>query len=96
MTKPDEWKFYDSRACAGSIASKAELINDSSYIAKLAQNNLIGGEMEACFLQKICNEHGKVHFIIIKDVSDFADGHKDDRWQITAAKAAANYVKFCL
>ena len=96
LINPDEWKFHDSRAIAGSIASKAELINDSSYIAKLAKNNHIGGEMEACFLQRICNDHEKINCIVIKGVSDFADGHKDDRWQITAAKAAANYFTFCL
>lgn len=98
LTQPDEWKFQDSKAYTGNIASKFDLINDRTYIQKLKAHNHIGGEMEGGCLLSICKEeqYAKTHFIIIKGVSDFGDGDKDDRWQITAAKAAADYVHYCL
>ena len=99
--QPDEWKFHDSKAYTGNIASKFDLINDRTYMEKLkAQNHIhkhIGGEMEGGCLLSICKEeqYAKTHFIIIKGVADFGEC-KGDQWQITAAKAAANYVHFCL
>ena len=98
LTQPDEWKFHDSKAYTGNIASHLYVIDNATDIQKLKAHNHIGGEMEGGCLLSICKEeqYAKTHFIIIKGVSGFGDGDKDDRWQITAAKAAADYVQYCL
>ena len=62
----------------------------------------VGGEMEGQIIAGIHNDFlnlnppRKIDAIIIKGVSDHADGNKHKGWQMTAALAAIGYTKFKL
>ena len=82
----------------GPIASVPLLIDSKKARDSIVQqvSKMIGGEMEGCELLKIQHDLQKrsreIGVIVVKGVSDFVDGEKDRRWQLTAAMAAASYV----
>jgi nucleoside phosphorylase len=78
----------------GKLLSENTLINDLNYLNELLARhnpNAIGGEMEGAGLAAVAHENS-FDWILIKGISDFADGDKDhdkDKRQIEAAKNAA-------
>ena len=102
----DSWKDFavsqngrQAQVHTGAIASCSLLIDNEIARNSIVQKvpKMIGGEMEGAELLKIQNEYQKksrtVGVMIVKGISDFADGSKDKEWQLTAAMAAANYVE---
>ena len=80
----------------GQLASGPFLLNDPT-IKQRIQQQCKGGEMEGWVLYThIAKGYPNLEVIIIKGVADYADGLKDERWQLTAAKAAADYTHFHL
>ena len=89
----------------GRIVSAPNLIDDSDMKDKFRDsvryNKVYGGEMEGGELLRLqkngivmkSGEEKYLQVIIIKAVSDFADGSKTNEWQFIAAQAAFNYIK---
>ena len=88
-----------SVAHPGVIISLPKLVNDIKFRDQLVEENdreAKGGEMESYVLVKLVHDKKlkpDIKVAVIKGVSDFADGHKHDEWQLTAAMAAVNYAK---
>ena len=89
---------------ADMIISMPWHINDLDILAKVIKNSplAVGGEMEG---QVIAGTHNDlldlnppkvIDVIIIKGVSNFADGNANTEWDLTGALAAAGYMKFKL
>ena len=81
----------------GPIASVPLLLDSMTARDAIVKqvSKMIGGEMEGYELLKIqreLHECREIGVIVVKGISDFADGDKDKRWQLTAAMAAASYV----
>ena len=60
---------------------------------------LIGAEMEGWVLFNDIEENKdlpKIESLIIKGISDYGNGKKNKDWQLTAARAAVDYIKFKL
>ena len=81
-------KVYVGRLCSASL-----LMNDPDRMEKIKApwRLYLGGEMEGWAQFEIADQ-----CIIIKGISDFADGKKNDKWQLTAAKAAVSYAHYML
>ena len=63
--------------------------------------NAVGGEMEGWvhleLKRTLKGQHNKdIAVIVIKGVADYGDLSKGDKWQWTAAKAAMDYIYYCL
>lgn len=74
----------------GIIASGNSLIKDSRFregIVQMIPGNCICFEMEAAGLMN------SFPCLVIRGISDYADSHKNDRWQPYAAATAAAYSK---
>lgn len=57
--------------------------------------------MEGWVLLELCEEMKQerkkdVEVVVIKGVADYGDLTKGDKWQLTAAKAAIDYIHHCL
>jgi nucleoside phosphorylase len=102
----DSWKDFsvsqDSRQAkvhVGGIASCPLLVDSETVRNSIVKkfDKIIGGEMEGGELLKIQKEYQgesrTIGVVIVKGISDFADGSKNKEWQLTAAMAAANYVE---
>lgn len=102
----DNWKNFEvshdgrqAKVHVGAIASCPLLVDSITARDSIAQKvpKMIGGEMEGGELLKIQKEYQRksriIGIVIVKGISDFADGSKNKEWQLTAAMAAANYVK---
>ncbi|KAK1252145.1 hypothetical protein MKX08_003332 [Trichoderma sp. CBMAI-0020] len=75
----------------GRIASGNSVIKSGEYRDKIAQEQgVIALEMEGAGLWD------EIPCIIVKGVSDYADGHKNDLWQRYAAATAASVLKAVL
>ena len=89
----------------GIIVSASNVINDSHMKEKfrycVEHNEVYGGVMEGGVLLRLQKDGIKmpngekkfVQVIVIKSVTDFADGKKTKEWQFIGAQAAFNYVK---
>ncbi|TKJ32887.1 MAG: hypothetical protein CEE38_21950 [Planctomycetes bacterium B3_Pla] len=96
-----DWQFHrpDGSRCSkhvGPILSGDKLIDDLKFKNLLLDQypNAIGGEMEGAGLWSAAQRADK-HWIIVKGVCDWADGHKHDSYQVMAAASAvslANHV----
>ena len=88
----------------GAIVSGTLLVNDPGMKKKIEEEvrqEACGGEMEGGELLRL-QLHGitipkedlkrDIQVIVIKAVSDFADGSKNDDWQFIGAQAAIHYV----
>jgi len=81
------------------LVSSPFLLDDDTLKKSIIKHNpqAEGGDMEGWVLYThIQTGFPKVATIIIKGVADYADGTKDKRWQMTAAKAAVDYAHFQL
>lgn len=81
----------------GPILSGEKLIDEPEYKRELIKefpNECIGGEMEGAGIYAAACHAGK-EWIIVKGVSDWADGNKHDDYQEMAAAAAAS-LAFCV
>ena len=88
--KRDPRDTSDPQIHYGTIASGNMLIKDAitrNYLANVAGEECICFEMEAAGLMN--------HFpcLVIRGISDYADSHKNDRWQRYASATAAAYAK---
>ena len=89
---------------ADMIVSMPWHINDLDILAKVIKNSplAVGGEMEGQVIVGIHNDlldlnpPKVIDVIIIKGVSNFADGNANTEWDLTGALAAAGYMKFKL
>ena len=92
----------DSRAAKvvfGCIFSSSLLLNKKKTCEALKKKSVgyIGLEMEGWVMfTTIREKFPNVASMIIKGISDLADGTKSDDWQLTAAKAAVDYAHFKL
>ena len=88
-------KARTSKVYTGCILSSPALINGEVTKEGLEKESqtIIGAEMEGWVLFK---DFKHIDSIIIKGVSDYGDGNKNDDWQLTAAKAAVDYAHFKL
>ena len=81
----------------GCIFSSPLLLNKKGPREELKKKGYIGLEMEGWVMfTTIEKKFPNVASIIIKGISDLADGTKSDDWQLTAAKAAVDYAHFKL
>ena len=98
----DDWDFtlQDKSQCrceVGQILSGEKLIDDLEYKEQLFSkfSQAIGGEMEGVGLSTAASSHG-VPWILVKSISDWADGNKRNenrlRDQALAAATAASLV----
>ncbi len=84
-----------SNVYAGNMVSYPALVDNSIIRDKIyaAIPGVYGGEMEGGELLKL-QQDGKIKgVIVIKGVSDYADGSKTQDWQFTAASAALHYIE---
>ena len=99
-------KDRNAKYFVGKIVSAPNLVDDTDTKEKFRDavkyNKVYGGEMEGgemLRLQKdgieMPNSENKkfVQVIVIKSVTDFADGNKTKEWQFIGAQAAFSYVK---
>ena len=77
----------------GLILSGEKLVNNLSFRNKLLKQEpeAIGGEMEAAGLYAAASQL-KTDWIMVKAICDWADGNKDDKAQLLAAKNAARFL----
>ena len=88
----------------GILFSASWLVDNKVVKDEMFENapEAIGGEMEGWVLASIerrlrnSSPPRNIGVIIIKGLSDFADGTKGRQWQFTAAKAAVDYAYFQL
>lgn len=84
-----------SRVHSGTLISPPILINNKDVRDALhrQRETAIGGEMEGGQLMKFVSERKVEGIIMIKGVSDYADGKKGKKWQFTASMAALHYIE---
>jgi len=94
-----DWKFLrpDGSQCRchiGPLLSGEKLIDDNCFKESLLEQypNAIGGEMEGTGLWA-SSSRDKKDWIVVKGVCDWADGNKNDAYQMMAAASA---VSLCL
>ncbi len=77
----------------GLILSGEKLVNTPNFRDSLLEDEpeAIGGDMEGAGLYFAARD-GKVDWILIKGISDWADGKKNDKNQLLAARNAAEFV----
>ena len=102
---PVGWEFVCTKGgrfaelVFGQLASSPFLLDDNTLKQSIIKHSpqAKGGDMEGWVLYThIQKDFPNVATIIIKGVADYADGTKDKRWQMTAAKAAVSYAHFRL
>ena len=86
----------DNTTC-GKVLSANNLVADNEFKMKLlkACPGAVALEMEGHGIGRACDEYNKkegkkIQFLVIKGVSDLADGSKNDIWQPQAASNAAD------
>ena len=88
-----------AKVVVGRLASGSFLLDDAGVKKSIQEQfkDAKGGEMEGWILYThIVDDNPNLEVIIIKGVSDYGDGSKDGKWQLTAAMAAASYTHFQL
>lgn len=68
----------------GLIASGSSVLRDASWRAKLQEQDVLAVEMEASAVLSVDPK-----FIVIRGICDYADSHKNKKWQKYAAASAA-------
>ena len=81
-----------------SYPNLVDNINWRDNIYRYVQSNAYGGEMEGGELLRLKDgivtpDGSNIQVIVIKAVTDYADGTKDKKWQFIGAQAAFHYVK---
>ena len=91
-----------SEAKVGTIVSCETLIKSitlrDQYMELMAET--VGGEMDGCSLLSMKDwmeeDHRLLSVIVIKGVAGYGDHQSSSQWQLTAAKAAVDFVHYCL
>ena len=91
-----------SQAKVGTVVSCETLVRSSDlrdeYMDLMART--VGGEMEGSSLLNMIewmqDNQRQLSVIIIKGVADYGDNQKEKKWQFTAAKAAVDFIHYCL
>lgn len=87
IARPTRWS-YDPAIHYGVIASASQAISDSAHRAKLAE------DFEAlCVDTETAGVAEHLPCLIVRGICDYADSHKNERWQRYAAATAAAYAK---
>ncbi len=81
----------------GAILSGSKLVDNKVYQTALLRSapDAIGGEMEGVGFSKAANRH-MVHWLLVKGISDWADGTKEVNKAENRRLAAENAAKFVL
>jgi HAD superfamily phosphoserine phosphatase-like hydrolase len=94
----DEIQF---RIHYGMLISGETLINDNDYKEKLIEiykekkENIIGGEMEGIGLASLLKSKNNHNWVVIKGISDWADGGKDENKEENQRLAVKNALYVC-
>jgi len=94
----DEIQF---RIHYGILISGETLINDNDYKEKLIEifkedkENIIGGEMEGIGLASLLKSKNNHNWVVIKGISDWADGGKDKNKEKNQRLAVKNALYVC-
>ncbi|MDR0991071.1 MAG: DUF6273 domain-containing protein [Propionibacteriaceae bacterium] len=99
----DKWKQFWPTVRFGPVATGKKLLNDPEYTAQLRErchpHKPIGYEMEGLGLARAVQQQGNkqlaVEWGLVKAISDFGDGNKDENkeeYQRLAALRAARFV----
>jgi len=109
--RASDWSDLETFRCAddrisvahiGCIVSAPTLVRNEKLRDQLMKHTpyAVGGEMEGWVLLELKGELSRqqrtIEVIVIKGVADYGDLLKGDEWQWTAAKAAMNYIHYCL
>lgn len=93
-----DWKFYlgkgfYSKIISGDILSGEKLIDNLEFRNELKRQfpKVLGGEMEGGGLASAC-ELEERQWIVVKAISDMANGKKDDKFQPIAAAASYSLI----
>lgn len=87
IVRPTRWS-YDPAIHYGVIASASQAISDTAHRARLAE------DFEAlCIDTETAGVAEHLPCLIIRGICDYADSHKNERWQRYAAATAAAYAK---
>ena len=96
MPRPHSDDTEEVKVLCGPFIARPDLINDPKYKEELKRlrPDAIAGEMEGAGIMAAVENATDVKAIIIKAISDWADGTKDDTrdWKPFACDAAAKYV----
>lgn len=78
----------------GEILSSEKLVNNPVFREELIQEfpDAIGGEMEGAGIYRTTKEYG-IPSILIKAISDWGDGTKENDFQMQAAKISFEYIQ---
>ncbi len=92
--RPDKTKV---KVHFGKILSGEKLIDNLEFKLKLIDGypTAIGGDMEAAGVYTACVRARK-EWILVKGVSDWADGMKHNDYQVMSAAASASFIYFVL
>lgn len=95
------WEYFvdettKSELICGHILSGEELIDNKGHrdALLLAYPTAKGGEMEGAGIVSVCD--GKLQWIIVKGICDFADGNKGDNKEKNQKTAADAAISACL
>lgn len=97
-TRHDDWRLDrytgPARVYAGLVLSGEKLVDAQHFRDALRADypTAIGGEMEGTGLYAAAS-YKRVEVLLVKAICDFADGHKNDRAQPFAARAAVALVE---
>ena len=91
-----------SQAKVGTVVSCGTLMTSrdlrDQYMDLTART--VGGEMEGSSLLNMIewmqDDQRQLSVIIVKGVADYGDHQKEKKWQFTAAKAAVDFIHYCL
>jgi nucleoside phosphorylase len=86
-----EWetrKSTNPRIFYGNIASGNSVMKNA-----LERNNLVGRDNVICFEMEAAGLMDNFPCLVIKGICDYADSHKNKKWQPYAAAVAAAYAK---
>lgn len=88
-----DWNDSTGRVIFGNILSGDRLIDNVKLSRQILQlePDAIGGEIEGTGLYQVCEE-AKVDWILVKAISDWGDGQKNDEAQPMASRNAARFV----
>jgi nucleoside phosphorylase len=86
----DERDTTDPEIHYGIIASGNSLIKDATTRDEIAE---LAGEECICFEMEAAGLIDRFPCLVIRGICDYADSHKNDRWQRYASATAAAYAK---
>ncbi|HET8772844.1 MAG TPA: tetratricopeptide repeat protein [Thermoanaerobaculia bacterium] len=89
--------WSEARVRTGLVLSGEHLVDNVDYRAELLalEEEAIGGEMEGAGLYVAC-QNGKVDWVLVKAICDWADGRKEVDRESRQKKAAHNAAAFVL